>query len=231
MRVRGQALAVLMRSPGRERDLIAGFLAAEGVLDRPEDLQAVEPCRDPAGRAEANVWNVALAPGIAVEPDRRWSGMIGSSCGLCGTRTLEALERQLPPVAPWAELPAELLRAGFAALRERQALYGLTAGVHGVGLLAEDGQLIDVAEDVGRHNAVDKLLGARLRAGEYPLERRAVLLVSGRLSFELVQKAALAGVGGLAGIGAPTSLAVDGARRFGLRLSAWVRDDGVSAFV
>ncbi len=230
MRLRGQPWAVLMRTPGRERDLIAGFLASEGVLERPEDLLAVEPCRDPSGRPEPNVWMVSVADSVVLEDGQRRAGYVGSSCGLCGARTLDALDRALPPIVPWSPLAAPLLLEGFVRLRDRQDLFRHTAGAHGAGLLAPDGSLADVAEDVGRHNAVDKVLGARLREGRYPLEDPFILLVSGRLSFEIVQKAALGGVGAVAGVGAPTSLAVEAAERFGIRLSGWVRDGGASAY-
>jgi len=219
-----------MRTPGRERDLIAGFLASEGVLEGPEDLIAVEPCRGPDGAPEPNIWNTALAEGAAPDLEQRRNGVVGSACGLCGARSLEALERTLPTVVPFPEFSADRLQAAFDALRELQTLYQRTAGSHGAALLRPDGSLDGIAEDVGRHNAVDKVLGARLLAGDYPLESPAALLVTGRLSFEIVQKAALAGVGAVAGVGAPTSLAVDAAQRFQIRLAGWVRAGGVSAY-
>lgn len=217
-----------MRMPGREADLVAGFLAAEQVLRHPEDLLAVEACPDPVSGAPApNVWNAALSPGVAFDPRVRRFATVPSSCGLCGTRTLEDLEREVPvrPERP-AELAPGFLAQAMAGLSRRQPVFERTAGVHAAGLLGLDGTWLDAAEDVGRHNAVDKLLGAALLAGDYPLERPAWLLVSGRVSYEIVLKAALAGIGGLAGAGMPTSMAVEAARACGLRLHAFVREDG-----
>lgn len=211
--------------------MVAGFLASEGVIEHRGDVRAIEPCRDPAGQPEANLWNVALAEGLAVEAGRRRQGIVGSVCGLCGARSLEDLERRLPPLAAWQIAPSsQLLADGFAAMSAGQSLYRSTGGAHGVALLAPDGELLDLAEDVGRHNAVDKVTGAALLRGEFPFERPLVLLVSGRLSFEILQKAALAGIGAVAGAGAPTSLAVEAARRFGQRLVGLVRPDGAKSY-
>lgn len=232
IRVRGAAFAVLLRTPGRERDLIAGFLAAERVIRGPEDLLEVEPCLDREnGRAAPHVWNAALAEGVAFDPRAARALMVGSACGLCGIRVLEDLRAGLPrAIASPPPTSVAAMRSAFAALRARQSLFARTAGAHGaaLALAAEAGvlALADVAEDVGRHNAVDKLLGAALRAGRYPLETPAWLLVSGRISYEIVQKAALAGVGGVAGVGMPTSLAVSAARACGLSLHGFVRDGG-----
>lgn len=237
MRVRGQAFAVLLRSPGRERDLIAGFLASEGLLRGPDDLLAIEPCPPAAGAApDDQAWNVALAEGVPFDPAKARSGLVGSSCGLCGTRLIEDLQRQLPrragPPPPQPTLSA--LQEAFAELRRRQPTFERTAGTHGAGLAAMDPggglRLLDAAEDVGRHNAADKLLGAQLRAGHWPLERPALLLVSGRISYEIVHKGALAGVAAVAGVGMPTSLAVRAARAAGLQLFGFVRDAGGLAY-
>lgn len=229
---------MLLRTPGRERDLVAGFLASEGVLRGPEDLTAVEACPDPeTGRPAVHVWNAALAEGVAFDPRRRRFAPVGSSCGLCGARTLEELQRVLPGLPPGSPLlpAADELLAGFEELRRRQPVFAATAGVHGAALaLPRPGgglELADVAEDVGRHNATDKVLGACLLAGDYPREAPAVLLVSGRISFEIVQKAALAGVGTVAGVGVPTSLAADAAASAGQALYGWARDGGARLYV
>ena len=236
IRVHGTPLAVVMRTPGRDRDLIAGFLAAEGVIRESEDLAGVEACPDPeTGQPAAHVWNAVLAPGVRFDPRERRFAPVGSACGLCGARTLDALERELPPLArPPAELELAALLAAFDALYSRQDLFAATAGSHGAALWTPRAGLLDVAEDVGRHNAVDKLLGARLLASDYPVAAESsdppLLLVSGRISFELTQKAALAGVPLLAGVGMPTSLAVDAAQRCGQTLLGWVRDGGASVY-
>ncbi|MFQ5748610.1 MAG: formate dehydrogenase accessory sulfurtransferase FdhD [Planctomycetota bacterium] len=232
IRVRGNPLAVLMRLPGRERDLVAGFLGSEGVLRDSGDLGPIEPCLDlESGRPSPNVWNAGLADGVAFDPRERRFGVISSSCGLCGTRTLEDLEKVLHalPRVP-AALPAGFFQDSFQRLEEDQEVFRRTAGVHAAALFHPQGACLDVAEDVGRHNAVDKVLGARLREGRYPSPEPAVLLVSGRISFEIVQKAALGGVGVVAGVSAPTSLAIEGAGRFGMTLFGLARGDRVNRY-
>jgi len=221
-----------MRSPGREADLAAGFLASEGIVEHAADLSGVEPCVDPGtGLPEANVWNVTLAEGAAFDPRMRRAGVVGSSCGLCGVQTLAELEKRVPALVPAPErLPADFLVRGFARMREEQAVFQETAGVHAAALLGLDGGWIDLAEDIGRHNAVDKILGARVRAGDYPVDRPLALLVSGRISFEIAQKAALAGVVLVAGVSAPTSLAVDAAEDFGQTLYGMVRNGSANRY-
>lgn len=233
IRIRGQAYAILMRTPGRERDLVAGFLASEGLVHAALDITATEACRNPETQeVEANIWNVALAEGISFQP-RGGSGMVSASCGLCGAQSLEALHKQLPgkrPTPPQS-LSLQALTGAFGQLKKAQLLFAETAGCHGVGLWKPGEEALrDVAEDVGRHNAVDKVLGAQLRADAYPVEEELVLLVSGRISFELVQKAALAGIPVLAGVGMPTSLAVQAAADLGLCLLGWVRDAGANVY-
>jgi len=232
IRVRGNPLAVLMRLPGRERDLVAGFLGSEGVLRDSGDLGPIEPCMDlESGRPSPNVWNAGLADGLAFDPRARRFGLVSSSCGLCGTRTLEDLEKIMPalPRVP-AALPGGFFQKSFQQLEEKQPVFHRTAGVHAAGLFQPDGVCLDVAEDVGRHNAVDKVLGARLRRGCYPSPEPVLLLVSGRISFEIVQKAALGGVGVVAGVSAPTSLAIEGAGRFGMALFGLARGARVNRY-
>lgn len=227
LRVRGTPFAVLLRTPGRERDLIAGFLAAERVVGGPDDLAALEPCPDPDSGASANVWNAALAEGVAFDPRTARPATVGSACGLCGARTIETLRAGLPRPAQVAEPDPRALERAFESVRARQPLFARTGGCHGAALAAPRAggslEVLDVAEDVGRHNAADKVIGASLRSGRYPLEEPTWLLVSGRVSYEIVQKAALAGIGGVAGVGMPSSLAVEAARACGLRLHAFVR--------
>lgn len=235
IRVRGYSYAVLMRTPGREKDLVAGFLAAEGLLQGAQDLVAIETCLDPRTKLpEPHIWNVSCAEGVAFDPRDLRQTVVSSSCGLCGARSLEQLEREMPSrkqAMPKSVSLQGLLEA-FTELQGGQDLFQETAGSHGAALWdPESGSLVDLAEDVGRHNAVDKLLGARLLAEDYPVQGALCLLVSGRISFELVQKAALAGVGMIAGVGMPTSLAVDAARTTGLALCGWVRDGGANVYV
>ncbi|MCH2100973.1 MAG: formate dehydrogenase accessory sulfurtransferase FdhD [Planctomycetes bacterium] len=233
VRVAGAPLAVLLRTPGQDRELLAGFLAAEGIVRGPEDLVGIESCRDPQSNApEPNIWNVALAQGVPFTPELRRLLPVGSTCGLCGARTIEELERELPTAIDHGvlELSADYFARADAALRDAQAMHRKTAGSHGAGLFSLSGEHLAFAEDVGRHNAVDKVLGAQLLAGTYPLERPTVLEVTGRVSFEIVQKAALGGVAVVVGAGAPTSLAVDAAHRTGVALFGLARPDRVNCY-
>jgi len=243
LRVQGRDYAILMRTPGRDLDLVCGFLAAEGILAGPEDLAAVAPCEVATGQA----CNVALAPGVPFDLRDLRMRTVSSACGLCGAQSIEALRLTAPRALPMPPpiLEVEALLEGFAQLRRRQPLFAATAGSHGAALVrlvespdsssgglrtAQSLEILDVAEDVGRHNAVDKLLGASLRSGDYPLAAPTGLLVSGRISYELVQKAVLGGLAWVAGVGMPTSLAVEGAIATNRSLFAWVRDGGVSHY-
>lgn len=223
-----------MRTPGRERDLIAGFLASESIIEHSEDLLAVEPCRDAyQGQPEPHIWNAALADGVAFDPRPRRFGTVGSSCGLCGVQSLDDLEKKIPEIPKWKmpeSLQVSVLLQTFEAMQSRQTLFQKTAAVHAAALWSETDGLLDLAEDVGRHNAVDKVLGACLRGGLYPLEVPRALLVSGRISFEIMQKAAMAGIALVAGISAPTSLAVDIARKTGMTLFGMVRDQRLNQY-
>ncbi|NQU50294.1 MAG: formate dehydrogenase accessory sulfurtransferase FdhD [Planctomycetes bacterium] len=233
IRIQGEPYAVLLRTPGDEQALIAGFLASEGIIAGLEDLAAVSPCPNgEAKQAELNYWNVALADGVRFDQSRRKSSTVGSTCGLCGVRAIEEIQGALPK----ANIQVETLTSDFFGkveqqVREQQKIWHKTAGVHAAALACPaTADLIAIAEDVGRHNAVDKVLGSQMLADAYPVERAAVLWVSGRLSFELVQKAALAGVAVVVGLGTPTSLAVEAARISGLSLFGLAREKSVNRY-
>ncbi len=232
IRVRGTSYAVLMRTPGRDRDLVAGFLCAEGLVHNRDDLLALDVCADPqTGNPADNIVNAALAEGISLSP-RLSPGT--SACGICGTQSISELHKDCPPLAAPApdSLSLESLLAAVDQLGQRQPLFAKTAGCHGAAIwdYTAGSDLLDVAEDVGRHNSVDKLLGARLLADKYPLNNPLGLLLSGRISFELVQKAWLAGIPLVAGIGMPTSLAVETADAAGICLIGWIRDSSARVF-
>lgn len=210
IRVRGEPVAVTMRTPGHDEELAAGFLYGEGLIDAPPQAG---PTPDLAGNA------IEVSCALARElPARRF--YTTSSCGVCGKGALEEVEVMAPrlPVGPRYE------RGLLAALPERLVQPGFerTGGTHATGLFDEDGRSLFVYEDVGRHNAMDKVIGRALLDGLLPLHRH-VLCVSGRLSFELVQKAAVAGCPVLVGVGAPSSLAIDLARDRGMTLCGFVR--------
>lgn len=212
-----------MRTPGHDFELAAGWAWHEGWLGT-EGPDRVAYCTDQALPPEQafNVVTVALPRAPSRTPDAPSSALVAgsSACGVCGTDTLDALEGTLVDlVRPrWAGAPltSVVARALPGRLREHQALFDRTGGLHAAALATAEGELLAVREDVGRHNAVDKVAGARLLAGEPT--GAAALVVSGRAGFELVQKAAMSGVGTLVAVGAPTSLAVDLARRVGLTL-------------
>ncbi|MCI0387002.1 formate dehydrogenase accessory sulfurtransferase FdhD [Streptomyces sp. CNQ085] len=238
IRLNGKPLAVTMRTPGDDFALATGFLVSEGVLGGPEELANIVYCAGATEQADGttrnsyNVVDVRLAPGVPV-PDITLERNVytTSSCGLCGKASLEAVRTtarwpvtgDLPPLEP------EVLAALPDRLRAAQRVFDRTGGLHAAALFSPEGELLDLREDVGRHNAVDKLVGRALTRGELPLSR-AVLLVSGRASFELAQKAVMAGVPVLAAVSAPSSLAVDLAAETGLTLVGFLRGASMNVY-
>jgi FdhD protein len=218
-RVRRTA-SVTMRTPGNDEELAAGFLFAEGVIQNRDDIQHIGPC------GHANAVRVELRPEIAFTFENRERHFTTtSSCGVCGKTSLDSLALRTSPLPdtdrPW--LAPGVVHRLPATLRQAQPTFEQTGGLHAAALFDSAGNLLSVREDVGRHNAVDKLIGAELLVGRVPLADR-VMLVSGRASFELAQKALAAGIPVLAAVGAPSSLAVELATRFGLTLLGFVRD-------
>jgi FdhD protein len=227
-----KSISITMRTPGSDRELAAGFLLTEGVV---ADGGAIEAWESPGAegmRAAGNMIRAVLRDGVEVDlRSLERNFYMTSSCGVCGKTSLEALHVSgrvaLDPGHPvW---DAAAIGALPAALRAGQALFEATGGLHGAALFAGDGRLVATREDVGRHNAVDKLIGSQLLEGKVPLSG-SLLLVSGRASFELVQKAVMAGIPILAAVGAPSSLAVDLARRFGATLLGFVGRDRFNVY-
>jgi len=221
-----ERLAVTMRTPGNDFELAAGFLHGEGILADREALRGISYCTDPELDAaqQYNVVNVRL-DGAAM-PDLRGLERhfyTSSACGVCGKASLDAIElRGCPPPSPGPRVDAEVIYGLPDKLREAQGLFESTGGLHAAGLFTPDGELECLREDVGRHNAVDKVVGWALLEGRLPLDDR-VLLVSGRASFEILQKALAAGVPMVCAVSAPSSLAVDVAERFGMTLAGFLR--------
>ena len=259
VRLHGRPFAVIMRTPGADRELAAGFLLAERVLRSADDLGTIEYCTERLGPAEAgpyvcaeagpdctdtdgppeggphvrqapdaNIVNVTLAHGSADTVDRfladRRQVMTNSSCGLCGRLTIESLRSEAPPLDCDWTIDHTTLASLPDRLRASQGVFDETGGLHAAGLFTPDGTLEAVAEDVGRHNAVDKVIGRMLMQERLPLSR-SLLFVSGRTSFEIVQKALLAGVPIVASVSAPSTLAIDLARESGVTLAGFVRGD------
>ncbi|MGI5446334.1 formate dehydrogenase accessory sulfurtransferase FdhD [Streptomyces sp. CA-243310] len=235
IRLNGKPLAITMRTPGDDFALAVGFLVSEGVLARDSDVQAVTYCEGATadGSNTYNVVNVQLAAGVPV-PDITLERNVytTSSCGLCGKASLDAVRTasRFPGIdADPVRVSAELLSLLPDRLRAAQKVFDRTGGLHAAGLFSAEGELLDLREDVGRHNAVDKIVGRALQAGRLPLSG-SVLLVSGRASFELAQKAVMAGIPVLAAVSAPSSLAVDLAVETGLTLVGFLRGPDMNIY-
>ena len=214
-------LGILMRTPGDDRDLVLGFLYAEGVIEDARQIVALVQADD---RME-----------ITVSPDVDLTRVAGrvqmgtSACGLCGRLAIESTDRRPSPPAGTPRVAARTISALPERLQPHQAVFAETGGLHAAGLFDAEGDLHVLREDVGRHNAVDKAIGAALSAGEVPLHTY-LLAVSGRVAFEIVQKAAMAGVPIVVAVGAPTTLAIEAARTAGVTLAGFVRNDRFNVY-
>ncbi len=232
IRIDGEPLAVTMRTPGNDYELAAGFLVSEGVIADRDEFSTATYCRG-AGAAGENTWNVLnVTLGTGVEPpsaDLSRSIFTSSACGVCGKSGIEALEtRSRFEVSPdGTGIGSELLLSLPGRLRAGQKAFDRTGGIHAAGLFdAETGEPLVIREDVGRHNAVDKVIGWALMEGRLPLTG-CVLQVSGRAGFELIQKAKMAGIPIFSAVSAPSALAADLAQSSGMTLAGFVRGDGL----
>jgi FdhD protein len=258
VRVNGAPFAVIMRTPGADRELAAGFLLAEDVIRGSDEIGTIEYCiaQEPAtgnsspgttgqdegpflrpfgssGAFDPNTLNVtvigeAIARLIVRLADRREVTMT-SSCGLCGRKTIESLRQRVSSADGRWTVSADIVRSLPGKLRQAQNVFDTTGGLHAAGLFSLDGSLLASAEDVGRHNAVDKVVGRYLIGDGLPLDR-AMLVVSGRTSFELVQKALLAGIPLLAAVSAPSSLAIELAQQAGVTLCGFLRGETFNVY-
>jgi len=218
IRLGDKTISITMRTPGHDAELAAGFLFTEGILDGPLQILDIQHAK--------NSIAVQINPDVEVDFERLQRNFYTtSSCGVCGKASIEALRIQGCPVLPRSStaIEAALIHRLPEAQRNEQAVFQRTGGLHAAALFDLKGNLILLREDVGRHNAVDKLIGAEMLAGRTPLSD-TLLLVSGRASFELTQKALMAGIPILAAVGAPSSLAVETAQRFNMTLLGFVRD-------
>lgn len=230
IRVEGRSVAVAMRTPGHDDELAAGFLLTESVIRSAADLFEIVKCRDLENGGEGNVVDVRLAPGHGADLDKLTRHVFtSSSCGVCGKATIDTVFQQFPPVESDIRLAPGLVLSLPGKLRAAQATFEKTGGLHASALFDAAGTLLILREDVGRHNALDKVIGRALLDGLPPLSDH-VLLVSGRISFELIQKALAAGIPIVAGISAPSSLAVEFARRSGQTLIGFLRDRGFNVY-
>ena len=224
IRIDGRAVAITMRTPGDDLDLAAGFLYTEGVIDGPDDLTALAHIDNPAD-PKGNTVDTVLASGV---PAARRSAanralFTSSSCGVCGKESIDRLLVKCPPLTrTWSPGP-EILLSLPEQLRAAQSVFEQTGGLHAAALFTPDGELEVLREDIGRHNAVDKVIGWRLRADRAPIDDR-ILLVSGRAGFEIVQKALVARIPVVAAVGAPSSMAVQLAEDSLVTLVGFLRD-------
>lgn len=227
IRVRGRAVTVTMRTPGDDPELAAGFLLTEGMIRRREDVLRIEECPK---SAEGNRIDVILAADVAVDFERLTRHVFASSsCGLCGKATIESIRGQFGPVTSNVTVAADVLQAMPELMRAAQSTFARTGGLHAAAIFETGGNVLAVREDVGRHNAVDKVIGRALMSGGLPLDRH-VMLVSGRSSFEIMQKALAAGVAIVAAVSAPSSLAVAFAANSGQTLVGFLREERMNVY-
>jgi len=213
IRVNGRDLSITMRTPGHDRELAAGFLYTEGILKTRADLLSIDSAEN----------SVALTLADGVDPGASRNFYTTSSCGVCGKASIDSLHAAGCAMLPYTPMNRAVIHGLPEKLRSAQSVFEHTGGLHGAALFDPEGNLETVREDVGRHNAVDKLIGAAFLNGRLPLDQR-ILMLSGRASFELVQKALMASIPVVAAVGAPSSLAVQTALRFGMTLVGFVRD-------
>lgn len=231
IQIGGASLAVVMRTPGHDLELVTGFLLTERIVSGPGDIESVRPCgevTEPA--AEDNVVRAILGEGLRVDLERlRRNLFASSSCGVCGKATIEAALEAAPPLEDAAHFEAELLYVLPERLRGAQPVFDATGGLHGAALFDAAGRLLVAREDVGRHNAVDKIVGWAARTGSFPLPGH-ILMVSGRVSFEIVQKALAARIPLVAAVSAPSSLAIELAEASGIAIAGFLRGRSLSLY-
>ncbi|MFT5468069.1 MAG: FdhD protein [Verrucomicrobiales bacterium] len=230
IRVEGKSVAVVMRTPGHDQELVAGFLRTEGVVESADDFFEISPCQSAEGAAEGNVIEVLLRnpdPQLLEKLTRHVFS--ASSCGICGKATIESVFVNFPSVESGLRVSSEVLLGLPDKLRSAQENFGQTGGLHASALFDSTGQMELLREDVGRHNALDKVIGSSILNQQLLLSDR-ILLVSGRISFELMQKALAGGIPVVAGISAPSSLAVEFAEESGQTLVGFLRPNGFNVY-
>jgi FdhD protein len=233
IRVAGDPLAITMRTPGEDRELALGFLYAEGVIASVDDVGSAAHCGRLGEAGFGNVIDVLPGPGTALAPERiqgaRRGTVVSSACGVCGRLSIEDLAARCRPVEDLSTIDAPILSCLVAALHQEQRVFSRTGGVHAAALFDLSGNLQILREDIGRHNAVDKVVGTLVLGRALPARGRA-LAVSGRASFEIVQKAVVAGIPIVASVSAASSLAIDLAAKMNVTLAAFVRDGAMNVY-
>lgn len=221
IRVGNKALVTTMRTPGHDEELAAGFLVAEGIVRKRSDLKEIAPCR--IGPHAQNAINVTLGPNVRVQSNlHERYGALSASCGICGKTSIEAISANFPPVEGDLRVPASVILSCPERLRDAQQNFAQTGGLHAAALFDRQGDLLHLREDIGRHNAVDKVIGRAFLDKQLPLNEH-ILMVSGRTSIEILQKALAGGIAIIAAVSAPSSLAVSFARENGQTLVGFLR--------
>ena len=226
IRLNGTPLAVLMRTPGDEKDLIMGFAITEGMVIHPHEIEDIVPVpQDP----DDNRWELVLAEGVDIDPGQfQRNTYTTSSCGVCGKASIDAVRVTAPDLPKGPQISGEVLLGITATMRGNQETFDVTGGLHAAAAFTPDGGLVTLREDIGRHNAVDKLVGA-LATQRWPLGE-LILGVSGRVSFEMVQKCAVAGLPVIAGVSAASSLAVELAEELGVTVVGFLRESSFNIY-
>jgi FdhD protein len=230
IRVRGKSVAVTMRTPGHDDELAAGFLVTEGIIRKRRDVTEIAYCRQGEAADFENTLNVFLSPAVQVDFERLTRHVFASSsCGLCGKASIESVHQQFASVKSRMKLPMKRILGMPERLRRAQATFARTGGLHAAAIFDAKGKLIVLREDVGRHNAVDKVIGHGFLKGVLPF-RNHVLMVSGRASFEIMQKALAAAIPVVCAVSAPSSLAVEFARESGQTLIGFLRGETMNVY-
>jgi FdhD protein len=229
IRLEGRPLAVVMRTPGHDVELAAGFCLTEGILEEPGHLGAIAHCRSEDDQVVENVVNVRLIDGVQARPVAAREFTASSSCGLCGKQSIDQLRVRIPSPPRPVRVSLSVMAGLEAALASGQPAFAKSGALHAAGLFTTDGRKIAIREDIGRHNAVDKIVGFCLLRETLPLAG-TILMVSGRASFEIIQKAAVAGIPVVAGVSAPSSLAVDLASELGMTLIGFLRQGSFNVY-
>jgi FdhD protein len=230
IRLAGRRFTLTMRTPGHDEELAAGFLFAEGFISDATELGEIRRVRGRKGAPEPNAIDIILnvpADGLRARLKRNF--VMSSSCGVCGKTSIDSIRRRVSPPADSTRVAPAILLGLSQKLREGQRVFAATGGLHGAAIFSLDGTMLAIREDVGRHNAVDKVIGFALTNAMVPLAQH-IMMVSGRLSFEIVQKAAAAGVPILAAVSAPSSLAVELAEEIGTTLVGFLRDGSFNIY-
>ena len=231
IRVSDQSLAVVMRTPGHDFDLAAGFLYTEGLIKSSDDIGAIAYCEDIEETDLQNIINVHLTNGQVLEEQAGWQRNFhaNASCGLCGKMTIESVKHEIPPITSEVQIDPGVFYLLNDKLRSAQSVFEATGGLHAAGLFDERGELQIIREDIGRHNAVDKVIGQALLVEQLPLDRH-ILMVSGRASFEIIQKALFARIPVIVAVSAASSLAVEMAQESEVTLIGFMRGKGMTVY-